>query len=171
MRSLQLSDYKSYRKVRLLKRQKGTCTWILENETFLQWKEYNQTSPVLWISGGPGFGKSVLSAFLTENIPERDFTTIYFLCDNKDSRLNFGTAIVSHWLGQLLERLPGAYIHFTSIASFQCAESRESYRWALGELFRVLKNILTDPYLPKICLLVDALGEDFRDVMCCTMLT
>ncbi|TPX08728.1 uncharacterized protein E0L32_009790 [Thyridium curvatum] len=49
-------DYKDFnpRKV------EGTCEWFFDDDTFRTWRESN-TSALLWVSAGPGCGKSVLS--------------------------------------------------------------------------------------------------------------
>ncbi|KAF8542317.1 hypothetical protein BDD12DRAFT_941039 [Trichophaea hybrida] len=66
-KSLQPSDYKSYRDDLLFKRQEHTCTWILDDQRYRTWNE-EVGQAILWISGGPGFGKIVLSSFLTQEI-------------------------------------------------------------------------------------------------------
>ncbi|KAF7317398.1 ANK-REP-REGION domain-containing protein [Mycena chlorophos] len=42
--------------------QPGTGTWFLENETFLQWE--TESPRVLWCTGIPGAGKTVLAYYL-----------------------------------------------------------------------------------------------------------
>ncbi|KAJ5797520.1 uncharacterized protein N7503_006816 [Penicillium pulvis] len=54
-------------------RVRGTCEWILENEEFGQWRE--SSSGVLWVSAGPGRGKSVLSRSLIDE-KHLDISTI-----------------------------------------------------------------------------------------------
>jgi hypothetical protein len=57
--SLKCYDCESYH-AQLLKNRSGqTCSWIFEHHNFRKWID-NDDSPVLWISGWPGFGKSVL---------------------------------------------------------------------------------------------------------------
>lgn len=43
----------------------GTCSWILQHPMYQAWSEDNLKC--LWIQGGPGYGKSVLSSFILEN--------------------------------------------------------------------------------------------------------
>ena len=47
------------------RRVSGTCEWIRDNAAYKSWLETDQSS-LLWIRGGPGKGKTMLSIFLTE---------------------------------------------------------------------------------------------------------
>ncbi|KAF8540748.1 hypothetical protein BDD12DRAFT_804253 [Trichophaea hybrida] len=69
LKSLKAFDYESYRDAVLLKRHENTCTWLLADERYRNWVEKDD-QPVLWIHGGPGFGKSVLFSVLTKDLPE-----------------------------------------------------------------------------------------------------
>ncbi|KAF2006536.1 hypothetical protein P154DRAFT_422056, partial [Amniculicola lignicola CBS 123094] len=54
----------------------GTCEWITHNESYRAWLNADSDSSgsnrdgtrLLWISGGPGKGKTMLSVFLTEEL-------------------------------------------------------------------------------------------------------
>ncbi|KAJ6437383.1 feruloyl esterase B [Purpureocillium lavendulum] len=47
------------------KKVPGTCEWFLADERFCKWRE-EKDSGVLWVSAGPGCGKSVLSRTLVD---------------------------------------------------------------------------------------------------------
>jgi hypothetical protein len=47
-------------------RVSGTCKWIKSNATYLSW--LRSRSQLLWLSGGPGKGKTMLSIFLAEEL-------------------------------------------------------------------------------------------------------
>jgi hypothetical protein len=49
-------------------RVKGTCEWIRADETYRSWR--NDEAQVLWIRGGPGKGKTMLSIFLSQELEE-----------------------------------------------------------------------------------------------------
>ena len=78
MRSLNTSPYWKY-KDRNPKRMAGTCEWVLGHESFVRWRD-NMDSGVLWISGIPGCGKSVLTRYLIDNdlLSATTRTTCYF---------------------------------------------------------------------------------------------
>lgn len=48
---------------------KGTCHWLLDNARFQQWEE-SKSSSLLWVSAGPGCGKSVASKMLIKILSE-----------------------------------------------------------------------------------------------------
>ncbi|KAF7976642.1 hypothetical protein HWV62_5961 [Athelia sp. TMB] len=50
------------------KRQPGTGSWFLEGAQFSEWKE--RPGSVLWLCGGPGCGKTILSSSVIENVVE-----------------------------------------------------------------------------------------------------
>jgi hypothetical protein len=55
-------------KIRSAKGQRtpGTCEWIQQHTTYLDWLKPG--SSLLWICGGPGRGKTMLSVYLTETL-------------------------------------------------------------------------------------------------------
>ncbi|KAL6692643.1 hypothetical protein J3F84DRAFT_402055 [Trichoderma pleuroticola] len=50
-------------------RTASTCEWIRDNETYQSWLDGDVQC--LWITGGPGKGKTMLSIFLTEELERR----------------------------------------------------------------------------------------------------
>jgi hypothetical protein len=158
-KSLQPSNYEDYRDDLLQKRHENTCAWLLDDESFKLWNEQLQDNrTVLWINGGPGCGKSVLSAFLSKQFSRGEASQIsvaYFFCDDKDERLRTASAVLANWLAQLLYQVPNLIVHFSA-----CADSmeKEKTRWTFGMLWRVFQRIIEDVNAGSICLLVDALG-------------
>ena len=47
-------------------RADGTCEWIIDHPLYYSWLQSH--SQLLWISGGPGKGKTMLSIFLAEHL-------------------------------------------------------------------------------------------------------
>ncbi|KAJ9643045.1 hypothetical protein H2199_004567 [Coniosporium tulheliwenetii] len=68
----------------------GTCQWIKEDESYTSW--FQSWSELLWVSGGPGKGKTMLSIFLAQELEwvARNENAVFmqYFCDNKDERLN-----------------------------------------------------------------------------------
>ncbi|KAJ5986480.1 hypothetical protein N7451_010845 [Penicillium sp. IBT 35674x] len=61
--ALAAGDYKGYKNINSL-RVPGTCEWFLQDERFSRWR--GSGSDLLWVSAGPGSGKSVLSRSLID---------------------------------------------------------------------------------------------------------
>jgi hypothetical protein len=57
-------DYHRYKNINR-ERVPGTCEWFLADQRFRKWRDSN-SSNVLWVSAGPGCGKSVLSRSLID---------------------------------------------------------------------------------------------------------
>ena len=92
MRRLYSSDYTRH-KNRIPSRTKGSCEWFLTHPRYLDWKRpYRST--MLWVSAGPGCGKSVLGSFLIDELKDVESqatfaaTVCYFFFrdDNDDQR-------------------------------------------------------------------------------------
>ncbi|KAI1391444.1 uncharacterized protein F4822DRAFT_427295 [Hypoxylon trugodes] len=84
----------------------GTCTWIIEDKKFLEWLQTPEpTSRLLWVSGGPGTGKSVLSSFIINNLVERGVYCQYFFIrfgDQKKRTLNSLLCSLAYQLAQAI---------------------------------------------------------------------
>ena len=84
----------------------GTCDWILDDPTYQNW--LSSTTQFLWISGGPGMGKTMLSIYLSEHLERHcasqggDDVTIYFFCGFKDRRLSNAVSVLRSLMFQLI---------------------------------------------------------------------
>jgi hypothetical protein len=68
----------------------GTCEWFLNDDRFRKWRD-SSTSRLLWVSAGPGCGKSVLSRTLIGKF--RCTPLIYYSPDHKFSQLKSSTQL------------------------------------------------------------------------------
>src|SRR5437016_684496 len=82
LRSFYSSDQKSA-KNRIPNCVEGTCKWILQHQKYKDWFNASQ-SALLWVSGEPGCGKTVLASFLIDELQTRlpNTTICYFFCDD-----------------------------------------------------------------------------------------
>ncbi|KAI6945511.1 hypothetical protein KC341_g79 [Hortaea werneckii] len=79
------------------KRVDGTCDWIREDDAFETW--HLGDTNLLWINGGPGKGKTILSIFLTQELEnledeENEVDTIFYFCRNNDQERNNAAAVL-----------------------------------------------------------------------------
>ena len=65
--------------------------WLLEKEAFQKWANPQLClSPLLWMHGQPGAGKTVLASLIIETCQNKDCSVIYFYCKQADAnRDNF----------------------------------------------------------------------------------
>lgn len=141
-------------------RVEGTCKWIKSNKLYESW--LNSHSQLLWLSGGPGKGKTMLSIFLAEELERvtndsQDAVLLEFFCDNKDGKRNTADSIIRGLLFQILQLRPKLYDHILPTFKIQ----RESLFTGLSfeSLWRVFKTMISDPHLGTVYCVLDGLDE------------
>jgi hypothetical protein len=145
----------------LAKHHNDTCSWLVNDQRFRKWIEDDEKR-LLWIHAPPGLGKSVLSAFLVEQIFShtksgciKNFSTAYFFCKGTDERLRTDTAILKYLLVQILHHRHSLLPHFETEPDYRGAKTQ----WTTGMLWRVFERVWNDDKLENTCLIIDALGE------------
>lgn len=87
-----------------------TCTWIFEQEAFTSWFESDK-SAMLWVSGGGGFGKSILMAAVVHEFQVRSVDqgalVLYFFCNAGDDTTKTTKRILHHLLQQVYNNVSG----------------------------------------------------------------
>ena len=137
------------------KRAKGTCEWItIKDNSYLTWKKSD--SRLLWLHGGPGKGKTMLSIFLTERM-EIEGQTIYYFCSARDERRNSATHVLRGLLWQLLGHQPELAGHLRqrlddSTKMQSAAECRDT-------LWTMLMDVVHDSRMKQTYCLLDGLDE------------
>ena len=155
------SDYRSDKDL-VSNRVPGTCEWFFEDDRFLEWRDSND-SRLLWVSAGPGCGKSVLvRALINEG---RLCTNImastvcyFFFKDGQEQRIR-GTDALSALLHQLFESkdlIKHAVPRFRSYG--------KKLRDEFSELWEILVKSAKDPEAGEIICVLDALDECQEDV-------
>ncbi|KAL6822023.1 putative ankyrin repeat-containing protein [Trichoderma sp. SZMC 28015] len=145
-----------------------TCEWIRDNVLYRSWLTCSQQSsdtPLLWITGGPGKGKTMLSLFLIEEleVPARQkpsVTLLFYLCSSNDADHNTAVAILSGLLYQLIEQNPDLAKHaFYYLKPNRVASSLASF----DTLWHIFESILGDPALQTVQCVLDGLDECERE--------
>jgi hypothetical protein len=82
--------YKQHHENTRTGRLPGSGTWLLSHETFLTWK-FAPNSSILWLSGIPGSGKTVLASLVIDDLLAQDTVrrnvdaVVYFYCAHDPS--------------------------------------------------------------------------------------
>jgi hypothetical protein len=161
---------------------KECYSWILDNPDFRRWRD-SEKAKLLWIKGDPGKGKTMMMIALTEDLSRqskaglstskrktlkevarrlvmkfRPCLVSYFFCQSTDSRLNNAVSVLKGLIYLLVQQEKAMIRHV-----------REKYDNGGGGVFEgrnavytlrlILRNILSDPALPRTYLLIDALDE------------
>ena len=142
------------------KRVPGTCEWFLHSTEFLEWRDATD-SRILWVSAGPGCGKSVLSRCLIDErhvCPSARASTIcyFFFRDGQVERERGANALkaLSH---QLLKQHPNSSLIKYWLPRFQA--HGDKIGGMFGELWKSILDILSDPTTGEVVWVLDALDE------------
>ncbi|KAI9698517.1 MAG: hypothetical protein M1836_004098 [Candelina mexicana] len=144
------------------KRVNGTCEWIRTNELYLSWQR-DLHSRILWISGSPGKGKTMLSIFLTEELTkvvEQSDNAIlaYDFCDGKNANRSTGTTILRGLMLQMLRQRPSLFRHI--MKDFELQKERLFDSSSASEaLWRIFKNMVLELGVGDIYCVIDGLDE------------
>jgi NACHT domain len=137
----------------------GTCEWIKSNELYNSW--LHSRSQLLWLSGGPGKGKTMLLIFLGEELERYVMESqgalfVQYICDNRDEKRNTAVAILRGLIWQLLKRCPELNIHvLPSIKDRDKSQLITSF----DSLWRIFETMVRDPVLGTTYCVLDGLDE------------
>lgn len=141
---------------------KDSYKWILSHPDFQQLQNNKQTR-LLWIKGGAGKGKTMLLIGIIDELEKstsRSHSTFpsFFFCQSTNNELNNATAVLRGLIYMLLIQQSCLISHI-----------REEYKRAGKRLFEdgnafyalsaIFKQMLHDPRLTEVYLVVDALDE------------
>ncbi|KAJ5210754.1 hypothetical protein N7491_010563 [Penicillium cf. griseofulvum] len=153
------SDYEGYKDFNRLRVQ-GTCEWFFNDDKFCNWRD-SSTSGLLWLSAGPGCGKSTLSrALIDERRLSLNVTTStvchFFFKDGYEDRM-YGVNALCAVLHQLFTRDSSGDLIKLALPA------HKNYGKALTRSFSELWNILLacakSPHAGEIICIFDALDE------------
>jgi ankyrin repeat protein len=153
------SSYLAEYKAELPRPVRGTCSWILSHPAYVTWITAEETR-LLWVTGEPGCGKTMLSAYLTEHLRLGRATHVkpqvfFFFCDDKVKSQRDANAILRGILYQILQRHRKLIKHVKARFEIDGPSLANSFP-ALWELFL---KIVTDSMSGAVGVIVDAIDE------------
>ncbi|UKZ79846.1 hypothetical protein TrVFT333_007609 [Trichoderma virens FT-333] len=154
------------------KRVPGTCEWFLRDERFCNWRD-RQAGALLWVSAGPGCGKSVLSrclideGHLTPNstitiqppvirASQRQSIICYFFFKDGNAEQIDGTQALCAILHQLFKHPSTSNLITYALPSHRTYQTTLTHR--MDVLWQILLDCAKSSSADIICLL-DALDE------------
>ncbi|KAI0523894.1 hypothetical protein F5B22DRAFT_659652 [Xylaria bambusicola] len=146
------------------KKVENTCKWFLEDSSFRSFRESHESS-FLWVSAGPGCGKSVLTKSL---IDERQFSTTpatsvvcYFFFKDDDEGRNRSANALSAIVHQLcIQDLTGKFTNHALSQHNQCGKKLATN---FPKLWDTLLHCANTPNAGEIICVLDALDECRQD--------
>ena len=146
----------------------GSCSWIFENAAFRDWWS-GQGASFLWIHGHPGKGKTMIMMALIEEIlkrlkskPENGLLS-YFFCQNTVRESRTALSVLRGLIYQLITQRATLVRHLRKRYDHAGRGLFEGPN-ALYAMLEVLLNLLRDPEIPPIFLLIDALDGCDTDI-------
>lgn len=136
------------------KRVEGTCEWIRADETYKSWR--NGEEQVLWIRGGPGKGKTMLSIFLSQDLEEAG-QTIYYFCANDDQQRNNAAAVLRALIWQVTGKYPESTGHLLEYLDDQ--KKIQSTLSSPDALWHILIKVMQDRHVDQTFCVLDGLDE------------
>ncbi|TGO35832.1 hypothetical protein BHYA_0144g00010 [Botrytis hyacinthi] len=140
--------------------------WILQDPQYISWKCGGDVS-LLWIKGGAGKGKTMLSIGLIERLsfPQDESTVVtYFFCQNADHELNTLQAIIKGLILQLVNQQKELMEYLRDHWDTKNERfNKDITSWR--KLWDIFYKMLYRCKCPKIYVIVDALDECQDDGM------
>jgi ankyrin repeat protein len=140
-------------------RVQSTCEWIRKNDTYRTWM--NSRTQLLWLSGGPGKGKTMFAIFLTQELEQvvarsANAVLTYFFCGSSDKR-NTAMDVLRGIIFRLLMARPHLFQHvkprYDVQGEFLFADSSLEAVWSIFE------QMVRDPSLEAVYCVLDGLDE------------
>ncbi|WZH49579.1 ankyrin repeat protein [Fusarium acuminatum] len=142
------------------RRVDGTCEWLTQHPHYQEWLT-DENHPLLWISGGPGKGKTMLAIYITEVLQSvvdaGDNVLLYYFCSNRDKNRNTALTIMRGILHQWIGLHPQLAKFVKS--SFDGAETTKYTISSFVSLWRVFLNLLQQSTSSQIVCVLDGLDE------------
>lgn len=134
-------------------RTPGTFEWIPQTKQYRDWNASKKG--LLWVSGAPGKGKTVISIFLSELLEVTKPSAIYFFCDNKMASRNSAVNILRGLMSQLIQLHPELLSCLLSAWKIQQDALFQSFE----TLWRIFHQMLEALKGQEVCCVLDAVDE------------
>lgn len=133
-----------------------TCTWLLDHPQYIEWMNGSEKA-LLWVTGAPGSGKTVLSSFVIDQIESTKSprNVGFFFADDSSTSQRSAVMLLRGLMYQILDRNPSlfkhAHVHWKRAAAMAFEE--------LSLLWRICTACFDDPILENAVFVLDALDE------------
>jgi ankyrin repeat domain-containing protein 50 len=142
------------------RRVDGTCEWLIQQPSYQQWLA-DADPPLLWISGGPGKGKTMLAIYITEVlqlvVEPTENVLLYYFCSNRDKNRNTALTIMRGIIHQWIDLHPHLARYIKN--SFEGAETTKYTVSSFVSLWRVFLTLLRQSGSSQVVCVLDGLDE------------
>ena len=135
----------------------GTCEWIKGHALYDSW--FRSQSQLLWLSGGPGKGKTMLSIFLAEELEQtarlsQNKLFLHYFCDNKDEKRNTAVTVIRGLIYQLLQSRQKLLNYI--LPTFR---TQKESLFSFETLWKIFESMVCEPDLETTYCVLDGLDE------------
>ncbi|KAH9226898.1 hypothetical protein K456DRAFT_1754459 [Colletotrichum gloeosporioides 23] len=149
----------------LSQRHAGTCNWFLHSEQYDRWKTESVSS--LWIYGGPGCGKTILSSVIISDLKAFEDDTqhlLFFFFSFTDSKKQSLDGALRSLASQLSRKSQSARAYLSSTFNTKYEKSLEQPSTAqLCEIFEGMLQRSNDTWIVLDALDECQLGSTFKN--------
>lgn len=142
------------------RRAEGTCDWVVQHPSYQEWLA-GGGPPLLWISGGPGKGKTMISIYLSEMlqpmVDSKDGVLLYYFISNRDRNRNTALTVMRGILFQWLSFEPHLAQHIKTY--FEGSETTKYTISSFVSLWRLFLIILSQSGSTQVVCVLDGLDE------------
>ena len=142
------------------RRVNGTCEWLIQHPYYQEWLS-DANHPLLWISGGPGKGKTMLAIYITEVlqpvVDAADNVLLYYFCSNRDKNRNTALTIMRGILHQWIDLHPHLAKDIKN--SFEGTETTKYTVSSFVSLWGVFLTLLQQSMSSRVVCVLDGLDE------------
>ncbi|KAM0263408.1 hypothetical protein ACHAQJ_001264 [Trichoderma viride] len=142
------------------RRVNGTCEWLIQHPSYQGWLA-DAKLPLLWISGGPGKGKTMLAIYITEvlqpMVDADEGVLLYYFCSNRDKNRNNALTIMRGIIHQWIDRHPHLAQYVKN--SFEGTETTKYTVSSFVSLWRVFLTLLRQSRSSQVVCVLDGLDE------------
>ncbi|PYH42662.1 ankyrin repeat protein [Aspergillus saccharolyticus JOP 1030-1] len=152
------------------RRADGTCEWLLQHPRYQEWLS-NPNQPLLWISGGPGKGKTMLAIYITEVLEPvggggggvTGDVLLYYFCSNRDKNRNTALTILRGLIHQWIDLQP----HLAQCIknSFEGTETTKYTVSSFVALWSVFLTMLQHSGSSQVVCVLDGLDECEKELL------
>jgi nucleoside phosphorylase len=142
------------------RRVDGTCEWLIQHPHYQEWLA-DANHPLLWISGGPGKGKTMLAIYITEVLQPvvdvADNVLLYYFCSNRDKNRNTALTIMRGILHQWIHLHPHLAKDIKN--SFEGTKTTKYTISSFVSLWRIFLTLLQQSTSSQVVCVLDGLDE------------
>ncbi|KAI9710417.1 MAG: hypothetical protein M1812_007453 [Candelaria pacifica] len=144
----------------------GTCDWILRHSRFGSWRNPETRSQLLWVTGGAGMGKTMLSTFISQQLEKKhedpeSTVILYYFCNGQDNKKSHAIYVLRGLIYSLLRARPG--LISVLLPEYEIQKEALFSKTSIEALWRIFETMIRDSSTGNVYCIIDGLDECDHD--------